>query len=75
MIIFFLNIQAIRTSAHWHGDDLIIDGSKQWITNGHQADWICLLLNTNRNSSNHRNKSLVCVNLNEPGNKFHGQLV
>lgn len=60
-------ISAIRTTARWHGNDLIIDGSKQWITNGTQADWICLLANTNDNPSPHRNKSLICVPLNEPG--------
>lgn len=61
-----------------HGKDLIINGSKCWITNGHQADWICLLSNTIGNkceifsptfceSNPHRNKSLICVNLSEPG--------
>lgn len=67
---YFLNnilILAIRTHARWHGDDLIIDGSKHWITNGNQADWICLLANTNQNSSPYKNKSLICVPLNEPG--------
>ncbi|VDK37344.1 unnamed protein product [Gongylonema pulchrum] len=61
------DVAAVRTCAHWHGSDLIIDGSKQWITNGAQADWICLLANTNDNPSPHRNKSLICLRLNEPG--------
>ncbi|KHN76593.1 putative acyl-CoA dehydrogenase 6 [Toxocara canis] len=61
------DVAAIRTRVHWHGSDLIIDGSKQWITNGNQADWICLLANTNENESIHRNKSLICVRLDEPG--------
>uniref|UniRef100_A0AC34Q5W2 Acyl-CoA dehydrogenase n=1 Tax=Panagrolaimus sp. JU765 TaxID=591449 RepID=A0AC34Q5W2_9BILA len=68
------DVAAIKTTAHWHGDDLIINGSKQWITNGHQADWICLLANTNQNASNHRNKSLICVNMNEPGVKLGRQI-
>lgn len=46
---------------------MIINGSKQWITNGNQADWICLLVNTNDNQLLHRNKSLICVRLDEPG--------
>jgi len=61
------DVAAIRTRARRHGDDLIIDGSKCWITNGNQADWICLLANTNDNSAIHRNKSLICVRLDEPG--------
>uniref|UniRef100_A0A0N5AUP7 Acyl-CoA dehydrogenase 6 n=1 Tax=Syphacia muris TaxID=451379 RepID=A0A0N5AUP7_9BILA len=61
------DVAAIQTCARQAGDDLVIDGSKQWITNGCQADWICLLANTNQNSDVHRNKSLICVPLNEPG--------
>uniref|UniRef100_A0A7E4V312 Acyl-CoA dehydrogenase 6 n=1 Tax=Panagrellus redivivus TaxID=6233 RepID=A0A7E4V312_PANRE len=61
------DVASIKTTSRWHGDDLIINGSKQWITNGHEADWICLLTNTNNHKSMHRNKSLVCVNMNEPG--------
>uniref|UniRef100_A0A915AX70 Acyl-CoA dehydrogenase 6 n=1 Tax=Parascaris univalens TaxID=6257 RepID=A0A915AX70_PARUN len=61
------DVAAIRTRAHWHGSDVIINGSKQWITNGNQADWICLLVNTNDNQLPHRNKSLICVRLDEPG--------
>lgn len=39
-----------------------------WITNGEQADWACVLLNTDSNEKNmHKNKSLVCVPLNLPG--------
>ncbi|TMS33850.1 hypothetical protein L596_001541 [Steinernema carpocapsae] len=54
-------------AARWSGDDLIINGSKQWITNGNQADWICLLANTNQNPSVHKNKSLICVRLDDTG--------
>ncbi|ETN74357.1 acyl-CoA dehydrogenase protein [Necator americanus] len=32
-----------------------------------KADWACVLVNTNNNSSPHRSKSLVCVRLDEPG--------
>ena len=41
-------------------DDLVINGSKMWITNGVQSDWICLLANTSEGDP-HRNKSLICV--------------
>ena len=37
-----------------------------WITNGLQADWICLLANTSEGPA-HENKSLICVPLNLPG--------
>ncbi|KAK6743653.1 hypothetical protein RB195_010751 [Necator americanus] len=61
------DVAAIRTRATRSGSDLIISGHKMWITNGAQADWACVLVNTNNNSSPHRSKSLVCVRLDEPG--------
>ena len=60
------DVAAIRTTAKREGDDLIINGGKMWITNGYQADWMCLLANT-RQDSPHKNKSLICVPLNLPG--------
>lgn len=47
-------------------DDFVINGSKMWITNGAQADWICLLANTS-DGPPHRNKSLICVPMDTPG--------
>ena len=47
-------------------EDLVINGSKMWITNGAEADWICLLATTNDGLS-HRNKSLICVPMDTPG--------
>ena len=49
-----------------HSDDYVINGSKLWITNGLQADWICLLANTSEGPA-HKNKSLICVPLDLPG--------
>ena len=37
-----------------------------WITNGLQADWICLLANTN-DGPVHKSKSLICVPMDTPG--------
>ena len=39
-----------------------------WITNGFQADWICLLANTSEGSP-HKNKSLLCFPMDTPGVK------
>ena len=47
-------------------DDLVVNGSKMWITNGAEADWICLLAITSEGPS-HRNKSLICVPMDTPG--------
>ncbi len=60
------DVAAIKTTARKDGDDYIINGSKMWITNSTQADWICLLANTSEGNK-HRNKSLIIVPTNTPG--------
>ena len=40
------DVASIRTKAVRDGDDWVINGRKMWITNGSQADWICLLVRT-----------------------------
>jgi citronellyl-CoA dehydrogenase len=60
------DVAAIRTRAVADGDDYVIDGSKMFITNGVQADWICLLANTSDGDS-HGNKSLIMVPMKSPG--------
>jgi citronellyl-CoA dehydrogenase len=40
------DVARIRTHAVRDGDDYVINGSKIYITNGTQADWLCLLART-----------------------------
>jgi citronellyl-CoA dehydrogenase len=54
------DVAAIKTVARKDGSDYVIDGSKMWITNAAQADWMCLLVNTSEGKV-HANKSLVIV--------------
>ena len=64
------DVASIRTTAKSDGDDLIINGGKMWITNGAQADWMCLLANTEASASNpHLSKSLICLPMKTPGVK------
>jgi len=60
------DVAAIKTTARKDGDDYIINGSKMWITNSLQADWMCLLANTSDDPP-HRNKSLIIVPMNAKG--------
>ncbi len=60
------DVAAIKTHARSDGDDYVINGGKMWITNGAQADWICLLANTG-DGPKHRNKSLICVPMKSKG--------
>jgi citronellyl-CoA dehydrogenase len=60
------DVAAIKTVARKDGDDYIINGSKMWITNSLQADWMCLLANTSDDPA-HRNKSLIIVPMDSKG--------
>ncbi len=60
------DVASIRTRAVRDGDDYVITGSKMWITNGVQADWMCLLANTS-DGQPHRNKSLIIVPMKTKG--------
>src|SRR5262245_49113738 len=54
------DVAAIKTTARKDGGDYVINGSKMWITNAAQADWLCLLVNTS-DGAVHQNKTLVIV--------------
>ncbi|GAB1607326.1 probable acyl-CoA dehydrogenase 6 [Argonauta hians] len=60
------DVANIQTKAVKDGDDLIINGQKMWITNGCQADWMCLLANTS-DGPPHKSKSLICMPMKLPG--------
>ncbi|MBA4284569.1 MAG: acyl-CoA dehydrogenase [Xanthomonadaceae bacterium] len=62
------DVAGIKTVARRVGDEYVISGSKMWITNGTQADWVCLLANTGDASvSQHASKSLIVVPLDAKG--------
>jgi len=64
------DVAAIKSTARKDGGDYVISGSKMWITNSIQADWMCMLVNTGDGQSTgnqHKNKSLVMVPMREGG--------
>ncbi|ULX54158.1 acyl-CoA dehydrogenase [Cupriavidus taiwanensis] len=65
------DVASLKTRAVRDGDDYVISGSKMWITNGTQSDWICLLCNTS-NGPVHKNKSLIVVPIREDGKRVRG---
>ncbi|MGI9284476.1 MAG: acyl-CoA dehydrogenase family protein [Pseudomonadales bacterium] len=67
------DVAAIKTNAKKDGDDYVINGSKMWITNSTQADYLCLLANTSDDKP-HQNKSLVIVPTKTPGITFSERL-
>ncbi|MBT4520547.1 MAG: acyl-CoA dehydrogenase [Halieaceae bacterium] len=60
------DVAAIKTAARKRGDDYVINGTKMWITNSTQADFIVLLANPS-DDQKHVNKSLILVPTDAPG--------
>ncbi|MGJ3238314.1 MAG: acyl-CoA dehydrogenase family protein [Anaerolineae bacterium] len=60
------DVARIRTRAERDGDHYVINGSKMYITNGTQADWVCLLARTNE-GDDYRGMSLIMVPTDTPG--------
>jgi len=64
------DVANIKTTAVKDGDDYLINGTKMWMTNGLQADWICLLAKTGGDdgqTNRHNDKSLIVVPADLPG--------
>jgi len=64
------DVASLRTTARKDGDDYVINGSKMYITNGLQADWICCLANTGDGPA-HKNKTLIIIPMDSPGITKH----
>jgi citronellyl-CoA dehydrogenase len=60
------DVASIRTKARRDGDHYLINGSKMFITNGVQADWICLLARTTPGTT-YKGMSLIIVPTGTPG--------
>jgi len=54
------DVAGIRTRARRDGEEWVINGSKLYITNGTQADWLCLLARTS-DEGGYRGMSLIVV--------------
>jgi citronellyl-CoA dehydrogenase len=60
------DVSRLRTRAVRDGDDWVITGRKVYITNGSQADWVCLLARTS-DEGGHRGMSQIVVPADTPG--------
>jgi citronellyl-CoA dehydrogenase len=67
------DVAKIKTAARKDGDDYIISGSKMWITNSTQADFLCLLANTSGDNI-YSNKTLIVVPTKLKGIEFSPRL-
>lgn len=53
------DVAALRTRAERDGDEWVINGTKLYITNGAQADWLCLLVRTSDEGGYHGMSQIV----------------
>ncbi len=60
------DVAAIRTTAKRYGDEWVINGSKMFITNSLQADWLCLLVRTS-DDTDYQGMSQIIVPMATPG--------
>ncbi len=60
------DVAGLRTRAVRDGDDWVITGRKLWITNGAQADWVCLLARTS-DEGGYQGMSMIIVPTDTPG--------
>ena len=60
------DLAGLATSAVADGDEWVINGSKLWITNGLQADWVCLLCRTS-DEGGYKGMSQIVVPTNSEG--------
>ena len=60
------DVAGIRTRAVRDGDEWVINGRKMWITNGTQADWLCLLARTSDEGGYH-GMSMIVFPTDTPG--------
>jgi citronellyl-CoA dehydrogenase len=60
------DVANLRTRATRDGDEWVIDGTKLYITNGTQADWLCLLARTSDEGGS-RGMSQIVVPTDTPG--------
>jgi citronellyl-CoA dehydrogenase len=67
------DVAGIRTRAASDGGDYVINGSKMWITNSTQSDYLVVLANTGEGPV-HKNKSLIVVPSDTRGVTFSERL-
>jgi citronellyl-CoA dehydrogenase len=60
------DVASIRTRAVRDGDEFVLNGSKLYITNGTQADWMCVLARTS-DEGGYRGMSQLIVETKSPG--------
>lgn len=61
------DLASLRTSAVLDGDDYIVNGQKTWTTMAQQANWVFLLVRTDKDAKKQKGISFLLVPMDTPG--------
>ncbi len=61
------DLAGLTTRAVRDGDEYVLNGQKIWTSDGHEAEWICVLARTDPDLPRHRGVSFVLVDMRQPG--------
>ncbi|MDX2379698.1 MAG: acyl-CoA dehydrogenase family protein [Acidimicrobiia bacterium] len=66
------DLASLKTSAVLDGDEWVINGQKVWTTQGHHADYCCLLTRTDPDAPKHKGISYILVPMQQDGIEVRG---
>lgn len=61
------DLASLKMKAERDGDEYVLNGSKIWTTNAHEADWIFCLVRTDNSGRKQEGITFVVVDMNTPG--------
>jgi alkylation response protein AidB-like acyl-CoA dehydrogenase len=61
------DLASLQTQAVLEGDNFVINGSKIWTSGAHNADWMFILVRTNRDAPKHEGISFMLLPMDQPG--------
>ena len=61
------DLASLQTHAELDGDHYVINGSKTWTSGAHNADWMFILVRTNREVPKHEGISFMLLPMDQPG--------
>ncbi|MCH7744332.1 MAG: acyl-CoA dehydrogenase family protein [Proteobacteria bacterium] len=61
------DLASLQTHAELDGDHYVINGSKTWTSGAHNADWMFILVRTNRDVPKHEGISFMLLPMDQPG--------
>ncbi len=61
------DLASLQTRAELDGDHYVINGSKIWTSGAHNADWMFILVRTDRDAPKHDGISFMLLSMDQPG--------